>query len=225
MSEPTIDEIGVRIRRLRTSRGLSIRDLARMSDLSPSFISQLERGLTRVSIPSLLRITGALGVSTGGLLSDESLVMRPQHQADRRPLTYGDYQEFVLSRRPSAHFEVFLGVLKPGSAEAPEGVSAGNSEEFCYVICGRVRCYVGEDSYLMEAGDAIEYLSSIPARVENAGEETAQVLWVIGPPTIGRDQRGSNKDHKNGRNRGKSGTTRSPASRTPDTADAGGVTT
>ena len=185
-----MSEIGERIRHLRKSRGLSVRALAGMADLSPSFVSQLERGLTNASIPALLRITGALGISTGALLSDESLVMRPQRQADRRPLTYGDYQEFVLTRRPSAHFEVFLGVLKPGSAEAPEGISSGNSEEFCYVIAGTVLCHVGDDTYVMEAGDAIEYLTSIPARVENVGDETAQVLWVIGPPTIGRDLRG-----------------------------------
>ncbi len=185
-------EIGGRIRHLRKSRGLSVRALARMADLSPSFVSQLERGLTNASIPALLRITGALGVSTGGLLSDESLVMRPQRHADRRPLRYGDYEEFVLTRRPSAHFEAFLGVLKPGSAEAPENISSGNSEEFCYVISGKVLFHVADDTYVMEAGDAIEYLTSIPSRVENASDETAEVLWVIGPPTIGRDTRSPN---------------------------------
>lgn len=189
MSGLIMDEIGERLRHLRKSRGLSVRALARMADLSPSFISQLERGKTNATIPSLMRITGALGISTGGLLSDESLVMRPQHHADRHPLTYGGYREYVLSRRPSAHFEVFLGVLKPGSAEAPEKYASGHSEEFCYVISGKVLCHVGDETYPMEAGDAIEYLSSIPGRIENAGDETAQVLWVIGPPTVGRDPR------------------------------------
>jgi len=197
-----MERIGERIRILRRARGLSLRELARESGLSPSFISQLERGRTNAAIPSLLRITEVLGISIGGLLSDDSLVMRPQRAADRRPFTCGGYSEYVLTRRPSAHFEAYLCVLEPGATEAPEDFAAGDSEEFLYVISGTVHYHVGDETFVMQAGDAIEDFTSIPGRLENRGDETAEVFCVIGPPTVGRTSRGAAADKGDGRDDG-----------------------
>lgn len=186
MSQATMNDIGQRIRRLRKSRHISLRELSRMAALSPSFLSQLERGLTNASIPSLLRITAALGVSTGHLLAEESPELRPERRADRRPLTSGDYLEYLLTHRPSAYFEVYLGVIGPGSCNWPENVTHGDSEEFCYVISGTVHLYIGDSVYTLGPGDSMEYYTSMPHHAENRGSETVELLWVMGPPTIGR---------------------------------------
>ena len=113
--------------------------------------------------------------------------MRPERGTDGRPLTYGEYKEYVLSRHPSAYFEVFLGVLPPGTCEAPQSIVYGDSEEFCYVISGTVQMDVGEDVFTLNQGDVLEYYTSVPHRAKNSGSETAEILWVIGPPTVGRN--------------------------------------
>ena len=46
--------IGVRIRRLRKERGLTQQTLAEMSGQEPSNISHIERGATKLSLPTLL---------------------------------------------------------------------------------------------------------------------------------------------------------------------------
>ncbi|GAA1240420.1 cupin domain-containing protein [Prauserella halophila] len=55
--------LGARIRSLRTGRGVSLRALAADLDISPSALSQIERGKLRPSVTRLLQIMSALDVS------------------------------------------------------------------------------------------------------------------------------------------------------------------
>ena len=57
--------VGARLQRLRRGVGLSVRTLAAQSGLSPSLISQVERGQVTPSLESLARLTRSLGVSLG----------------------------------------------------------------------------------------------------------------------------------------------------------------
>lgn len=56
-------DVGQFIRSLRTSREWTLRDLSQRCNLSVSFLSQVERGLSSLTITSLDAICGALGVS------------------------------------------------------------------------------------------------------------------------------------------------------------------
>lgn len=62
--------IGVRIRRLRKEQGLTQQTLAEMSGQEPSNISHIERGATKLSLPTLVSIANALGVTADELLCD-----------------------------------------------------------------------------------------------------------------------------------------------------------
>ncbi|MBP0450706.1 DUF2083 domain-containing protein [Kitasatospora sp. RG8] len=56
---------GARLRRLREERGLSQAALARLIDLSPSYLNQLEHDARPLTVPVLLRLTEAFGVEVG----------------------------------------------------------------------------------------------------------------------------------------------------------------
>ncbi len=62
--------IGVRIRRLRKAQGLTQQTLAEISGQEPSNISHIERGATKLSLPTLVSIANALGVTADALLCD-----------------------------------------------------------------------------------------------------------------------------------------------------------
>lgn len=62
--------IGIRIRRLRKEQGLTQQTLAEISSQEPSNISHIERGATKLSLPTLVSIANALGVTTDELLCD-----------------------------------------------------------------------------------------------------------------------------------------------------------
>lgn len=71
-STPEKEEIARRIRALRKARGMSLQQLAERADISPGYLSEVERGLSEVSGVKLARMAEQLGVSTDHLLSDRS---------------------------------------------------------------------------------------------------------------------------------------------------------
>ena len=62
--------IGTRVRRLRKAKGLTQQALAELSEQEPSNISHIERGATKLSLPTLISIANALGVTADELLCD-----------------------------------------------------------------------------------------------------------------------------------------------------------
>ncbi len=60
--------LGSAIRAVRTSRGLSVSELARRSELSQSFLSQVEIGNTDISVGRLVRVAEALDVALADLV-------------------------------------------------------------------------------------------------------------------------------------------------------------
>ena len=60
--------IGIRIRRVRKERGMTQQVLAELSYQEPSNISHIERGATKLSLPTLVNIANALSVSVDQLL-------------------------------------------------------------------------------------------------------------------------------------------------------------
>ena len=69
MAERALPPIGERLRQARLDRGMTVRGLARMVDLSASLISQIETGRSSPSVSTLYAITGALGISIEDVFS------------------------------------------------------------------------------------------------------------------------------------------------------------
>ena len=72
----------------------------------------------------------------------------------------------------------------------PPGESTGDvplvheGEECGSVLQGKVEIWVGEEYYVLEAGDAIYQKSTIPHRSRNIGEGEAIVIVAITPPSF-----------------------------------------
>lgn len=62
--------IGIRIRRFRKRKGITQQVLAELSNQDPSNISHIERGATKLSLPTLVSIANALEVSVDDLICD-----------------------------------------------------------------------------------------------------------------------------------------------------------
>ena len=62
--------IGVRIRRFRKARGLTQQALAERSNQEPSNVSHIERGATKLSLPTMVNIANALEVTVDQILCD-----------------------------------------------------------------------------------------------------------------------------------------------------------
>jgi len=56
---PSPDELGQRLRAVREERGMSLRALAKLIDVSPSFVSQVELGKASPSVGTLYALVNA----------------------------------------------------------------------------------------------------------------------------------------------------------------------
>ncbi|MEK8170101.1 helix-turn-helix transcriptional regulator [Streptomyces sp. M19] len=85
---------------LRAAQGWSLDELAARCYLSPSTLSRIETGHRRISLDQLSAIARALGTSIDQLVesvSDEDVVIRPRHHAERGVTTW------MLRQEPGPH--------------------------------------------------------------------------------------------------------------------------
>src|SRR5947209_5024074 len=78
---------------------------------------------------------------------------------------------------------VIVGELDPGGSTGAEQYAHGDSEELFVVLRGSVRLELGDELHELEDGDSIDYRSSTPHRISNAGDDLAEVMWIISPPS------------------------------------------
>jgi len=183
---PAEVNVGERLRAIRHLRRATLRSVAERAELSESFLSQVERNKASASIASLTRIAAALGVNVADLFEPHSSRAHPRvlRRQSRPALAFGNLgRKYLLTPRPLEHLEVFAGELDPGGSTGDEPYTHGDSEELFVVLSGRVHVQLGERIYELEQGDSIDYRSSTPHRVTNAGDDVAEVLWVISPPS------------------------------------------
>lgn len=177
--------LGARLKAFRQARKLSLRDLGQRSGTTASFLSQVERGASGAAVSTLMRIAEALSVSVADFFEDRSDGLhRVLRRKDRLALPQAEgYRKTLLSQQPIRDFEVYVGHFDPGGTTGPDAYVHGDSHEMMLVLSGTVEITLGAQSYRLSEGDCIEYRSSTPHRIVNAGTGSAEVQWIISPVT------------------------------------------
>ena len=177
--------VGTQLRLLRRARRQTLRDVAERANVSESFLSQLERGRTGASIASLQGIAGALGVEVSDLFArDGQTGPSVLRREDRAYVSWGTFgRKALLTPKPFEALEVVAATLEPGGSTGAEQYAHGDSEELLLVVAGSVELALGADTMRLGAGDCARYRSSTPHRVTNLGDEAAEVMYVISPPS------------------------------------------
>ena len=177
--------IGTRIRNMRGERAMSLRDLAERSGLTPSFLSQVERGLTEPSLTSLRKIAEGLDVPIFYFLletePDNPVVRRGERKIMKFPGARATFELLTPSLRYK--MEVITACLAPGASTCEEPLKH-SGEEFVTVIEGQARVEVAGREYVLDAGDSIYYFASIPHRITSTGDGDLVFITAITPPTF-----------------------------------------
>jgi transcriptional regulator with XRE-family HTH domain len=178
-------ELGARLRAIRVLRRLTLREVAESAGVSESFVSQLERGRSNASVATLQRLAAALGIEISDLFAGEGesgpRVLRRQ---ERQQLEWGHLgRKSLLTPKPFHSLEVVAAAFDPGGSTGEEPYTHGDSEELLLVLAGRVQLQLGSELLDLSTGDCVNYRSSTPHRVSNPADETAEVLFVISPPS------------------------------------------
>lgn len=89
--------IGVRVRRYRKEKSLTQQALAELSNQEPSNISHIERGATKLSLPTVVNIANALGVTVNDLLCDSITEARDSFETEALSLLSDcSHQELII---------------------------------------------------------------------------------------------------------------------------------
>lgn len=176
--------LGERIRQLRQQASISLQEMAARTGLTASFLSQVEREITEPSISSLRRIAEALEVPVFYFLMDEEAPSPVVRHHERRILRLQGTRaqwELLSPSDPSLQLEVVLTRLPAGVSGSEE--STAHPGEECFVVLeGEMVVEVAGTTYRLAEGDSIQFKSSLPHRISNAGEKELAVLAAITPP-------------------------------------------
>lgn len=204
-SAPVASPLGERLREERDRLGLSLRELARRLEVSPSLVSQIETGKIQPSVRTLYAMVSELGVSLDDVfsavpgpdagVSSKDVPRRPvteapdplvsggpvQRAGDRRAIELESGVRWErLTTRGDRDVDFLFAVYEVGGASAPDGkLVRHNGREFGVVLQGRLGVTVGFDDHLLQPGDSISFDSSIPHRLHNDGDEVVNAIWVV----------------------------------------------
>jgi len=181
MVEQTPPNVGQHIRVLRRQRGLSLRALAGLCDLSPNTISLIERGVTSPSVSTLHRLAMALGVPITSLFEDR--VEKAQvilTRADERPRS-GSASVMLESLGTGLEEQAcdpFLVTLKSGAGSG-EQVMVHTGHELVFCLEGELDYEVAGEDYRLEEGDALLFHADLPHRWRNPNSKPAIFLLIM----------------------------------------------
>ncbi|MBX3596778.1 MAG: cupin domain-containing protein [Rhizobiaceae bacterium] len=159
--------IGPRIRDLRLKKKLGLVQLGEHTGLSPAMLSKIERGQMFPTLPTLVRISLVFGVELDHFFNKGGPRMAVTRKSERvrLPIPAGtspgayvfESLNYALADRK---METFLAVF-PSDGPASEPHQHG-TEEFLYVLEGRLAVVVGDERVVLEAGDALAFDSGLP---------------------------------------------------------------
>ncbi|MEJ5365636.1 MAG: helix-turn-helix domain-containing protein [Desulfosoma sp.] len=178
--------IGRRLRHVRTERGLSQTELARLVGVTPSSISQVESNLIYPSVPALLKMAEVLQVPVASFFGEETsgegspvlceadaLVVKTLG-----PMSPGIRVKAFAPWDFGARAQPYLIELDPGSHARTHFFKSKGHELGCVVV-GTVAFRLGHKTFTARKGDVIDLAAEIPEEWQNTTPETARLFWVV----------------------------------------------
>lgn len=174
---------GARVKDLRIQQRMTLKELARKTGLTTSFLSQLERDLASPSVSSLEKIAQALNVKAAIFFEAEEkkeLVFIKKDLGKK----FLDKEKHIFSETLASGFlnikmQPLIFTLGVG-AELTRELIYSAIEKFGMVLKGRVEFYYDEEKMIFEEGDSI-YCAHTQKfqKVKNIGDTEAKLLWVV----------------------------------------------
>ena len=181
MSQEQMPDVGAQLRAIRQRRGLSLRALAEICELSPNTIRLVEKGITSPSVSTLHRLATGLRVPITALFDAQPEEVRViPMKADERPRTGSANVLLESLGRGLAKqtLEPFVVTLKPGAGSGRRSiVHAGH--ELVYCLEGEVEYVVDGDSHRLQIGDSLLFEATLPHFWNNPSGEAATFLLVF----------------------------------------------
>ena len=171
-------ELGRHVRQLRTAQDLTLAALAEQVGVSPSALSQIERGKSEPSLGTLWRLGGVLQASLFDFFAhDRPASVDVTHASERTVVEFDRlrYEAIAVSARRT--IDLFILRLEPGKGPVRDLVRHPG-EEVGLVLSGRMEVLVAGSSHELAAGDGIWFESTEPHTFVSVGDEPCVSVWA-----------------------------------------------
>ena len=171
-----LDQVGDRLKRVRTQRRLTLTGVAETTGISKSTLSRLENGQRRPTLELLLALSQAYRVPLDDLVGapevgDPRIRLKPGRVKGRTVIP--------LTRQPDG-MQAWKIVIPVGKV-TPEP-RAHDGYEWIYVLSGRMRLVLGDQDWVLGAGEVAEFDTQVPHWFGSTGQEPAEILSIFGRP-------------------------------------------
>ncbi len=195
--------LGGKLRAERERQRITVREMARRVDVSPSLVSLIERGLVRPSVGTLWSMTAELGLIMDGLFTNTEHGSAAAEQGPARRaaneaapprshtvIQHGHNRQHIrlaggvtwerLTAEPDDQVEFLYVRYEAGAESCPENsFFRHGGKEYAYLLEGRLGLQIGFDRYELAPGDSVSFESHNPHRLWAIGDEPAIAIWVI----------------------------------------------
>ena len=173
---PVSGRLGAGLRAARQARGLSQADLARLAGVSPSAISQAERGQRGLSLETVLELSSRLGVSLDELLrGDRSPGFRVGRLREEGRESRG--QPLALLDDPGPGLRAYVVSLAPGASGRPH---LGHKHvELVAVARGLVQVVTSGGPAVVRGGEVVLADEALVEGWRNMGDGDALLFWIV----------------------------------------------
>jgi len=193
METNQVKDLGRKIKNIRLSERVSLRDLAERTGLTRSFLSQVERGKATPSIRSLEKITRALNTRLNHFFKEgfPAKFCLVREKGEKKFLTKGPKTvcEILAFDIPGIAMVPLVFTLGVGGRLSKGQLEKYNKERFMMVLKGKVEllCGAGDKrKFILQKGDSLYCKCDVPCKRvsnignrENIGNKEAIVLWVV----------------------------------------------
>lgn len=185
-SVPLEKRIGEVLKQHRIQANLTLADVGEAAGMSSAMLSRVENGVATASLDSLERLCLALGIGLADLFTKvdakggtaQHLKRHEQMEVVRVGTRYGyTYKLLSYDKGPRKLFDPFFIEMDKKSQSYPRFAHPGT--EFIYMLQGRVEYRFGENTYLLEPGDAFTFSGNVVHGPERLLDERVRFLSII----------------------------------------------
>lgn len=192
------EDIGSKVKELRTNSKLTLRELSEMTSLSTGFLSQLERGLTSIATDSLQKLAEALNVGTSYFFSNPTIkngVIMRNYEKEVMKIDNSMYISYLFTPNPTDKVMMprIIEVLPYNSAESLTPYQH-EGEEYIYVIEGTLTLFINGQSYELYPGDCAHYNAKVIHNYANHTNKLVKILEINTPNYFRKEPENKLKD-------------------------------
>lgn len=186
-----VRDLGARLQRVRSERGITLETLAERTGFSKGYLSRIETGKKTPPLGTLARVADALETRLNALLDGTRVrqagvepyfgIVRASERprALRGASAFGYDYVSLADTQKARHMQPYLFTF-PNKIDKYVFFEH-EGEEFLFVLSGRVEWQIAHEKHVLKTGDSLYFDARLPHRGRALGGKATAIVVVYSP--------------------------------------------